>query len=553
MRTLAALLATAAVSTVFAGSPACAKTLVLEGKMHTTAEVSQRLDFHVSKPLNSLEYRFALPTGASTDGTTQHISDLVVSASPSGYTLTEEIDRFGNRFAKFVWIGLSDDAEVALSFTAEFKNDLRKMGLDAPFPPKGLDGRQDVFLEPTALAQSDDAEIMAMARKLTSRAKTEHSAVSAVVDYVSSSIAYNYSPPQTDAVYALRTKSGNCQSFAHLCSAMLRSVGIPVRFVGGMTLKDKWTVPSGKGQNLVQKMGQGRHAWIEVYFPGTGWLPYDPQQSKQFTSTRHIKFTQGRDAKDICNYWQGSPYLPRVSESLIDSLPTDKISLRLKKTEPGTRGYLMSNEVVSAVEAVKPSQGASRPQPEGPTTPKPPVGSSFGNMEFPTLVDKYRVDGNVATQLFEMETAEYVTSNTLYAQAFTVDTPLRLGSVSLAMHKFGGDGAVYVDLVSDNGGKPGKVGLRSALVYLDQLKLKPGYYWIDFRFSGQSKALPPGKYWIVLRHSGEAVLDWFFTLGKHHGDADGTRSTSRGYLWEDVLNYEFVFKVTPAAKRFGKS
>ena len=55
--------------------------------------------------------------------------------------------------------------------------------------------------------------------------------------------------------------------------------------------------------------------------------------------------------------------------------------------------------------------------------------------------------------------------------------------------------------------------------------------------------LRKGKYWIVLRHSGEAVMTWFFTPGKSYSGPEDTRSTSRGYLWEDILAYDFVFRV----------
>jgi hypothetical protein len=56
--------------------------------------------------------------------------------------------------------------------------------------------------------------------------------------------------------------------------------------------------------------------------------------------------------------------------------------------------------------------------------------------------------------------------------------------------------------------------------------------------------LNKGRYWIVFRYSGEAILTWFYTPGKPYGGPDDTRSTLKGYLWEDILNYDFVFKVT---------
>ena len=191
-------------------------------------------------------------------------------------------------------------------------------------------------------------------------------------------------------------------------------------------------------------------------------------------------------------------------------------------------------------------------KPEPPVKPPPKKKGviEFGNMEFPTLVDAYQTIGNVATRILDKETAEYVTSRYIYAQAFTVEDKLAVHGISLAMRKFGGDGTLYIDVVKDENGKPGFSpafsGGRSLPVYLGDLKSRPGYYWIDFVFAKANEPPPvlnPGRYWIILRHSGEAIVNWFFIPGNAYGDSDDTRSTVKGYKWEDLLNYDFVFKV----------
>ena len=79
-------------------------------------------------------------------------------------------------------------------------------------------------------------------------------------------------------------------------------------------------------------------------------------------------------------------------------------------------------------------------KPEPPVKPPPKKKGviEFGNMEFPTLVDAYQTIGNVATRILDKETAEYVTSRYIYAQAFTVEDKLAVHGISLAMRKFGG-------------------------------------------------------------------------------------------------------------------
>ena len=126
---------------------------------------------------------------------------------------------------------------------------------------------------------------------------------------------------------------------------------------------------------------------------------------------------------------------------------------------------------------------------------------------------------------------------------------MALDKVSLAMRKFGGDGNVYVDLVRDAAGRPNIVdGIRSDMVSLEKISRKPGYYWVDFGFPHDAQSrLKPGKYWIVLRSSGDAIMNWFYIPGKPYSDGDDTRSTAKGFQWEDILNYDFVFKVAGKA------
>jgi len=189
--------------------------------------------------------------------------------------------------------------------------------------------------------------------------------------------------------------------------------------------------------------------------------------------------------------------------------------------------------------------------PAKPKQKKPAPGTPliFGNMEFPSLVNAYNVQGDTGTRVLDKETSEYVTSRYIYAQAFDLRDGIALERVSLAMRKFGGDGAVYVDLVRDDNGRPNILeGLRSNMVSLEKISRKPGYYWVDFTFPKDAQSrLRPGKYWIVLRYSGEAIMNWFYIPGKPYSDSDDTRSTAKGFRWEDILNYDFVFKVAGKA------
>lgn len=523
---------------------ATAKTLILTGELSSSINIKQRSDFELNKKVNIFKYRFAMPSDYDTKTSSQKVKRINVSFSPEPTKVTEIKDSFGNTFKEVYYENVNKNISVIIDFDVDVTSTLHPIESTASFPLKDIPENTLLYLQPTKLVQAKDKEIASLARKLTSNTTSLYEAVNNIINFVTDNVKYTYNPPQYDATYTLATKTGNCQNFAHLSIALLRAAGIPARIVGGISLKEPWKVPAGKGATLVQSMGQGGHAWIEVFFPDLGWLLYDPQQSKQFTSTRHIKQTHGLDSNDINDSWQASPYLPKYEESIDVHFINDNITLKLDGDEDYPKAYMLSNAVKTQKKA-----GILPTIEEKPSLPKKietPYEKTivFGNTNFPNLVDLYSISENKATRIFDKETAEYVTSQDIYAQAFSIDNPVKIKTISLAIHKFGGDGAVYIDLLKDENGKPSFKGVRSDLIFLDKVPKKQGYYWLDFTFSNDNQKIEKGRYWIVLRKSGEAIINWFYIPGNPYGDGDDTRSTAKGWQWDDILNYDFVFKVT---------
>jgi len=572
------------------------KTLVVEGKLDGTVSVKKNITFSADQTLSTFIYQFPVPSVYDNSGNIQRLDDFTVSAKPEPSEAKESTDKYGNRSRRLVWNKLQSDAQISISYTTGITATISPRTSRAPFPLLTVPKSEQGFLKNSPLAQSDAPQVITLARELTVGATTEHQAVSAILTHVADAIKYQYSPKQYDALFGLTTGTGNCQNFAHLAIALLRASGIPARVSIGQTLKDKWKIPlDNKGSSLVQGLGEGLHAWIEVWYPDLGWLPCDPQMSRLFTSTRHIKFGHGMDASDVREYWSAAPVMPRMNEIFEARYSTDTVDLHLRESFAQPTSYLLAGPVISVAmvsedlpkivpkpvppilppkpkpqlvtplpvpQLVPPPQPPQpKPQPvtpkpvplplpkpllvtpkHVPPQPKPGTPVEIGNRDFPSMVEMFQVDGNVGQRSYDRETAEYVTSKYLFAQAFTLDTPLALNDAGLAMRKFGGDGTVYIDLVRDEGGKPSLDGVRSMPVSLEKITRKPGYYWVDFILP-EKTTLTPGKYWLILRHSGEAIMNWFYTPGKRVGGPDDSRSTAQGWQWEDVLAGEFVYRV----------
>ncbi|HEY8672453.1 MAG TPA: transglutaminaseTgpA domain-containing protein [Candidatus Dormibacteraeota bacterium] len=82
-------------------------------------------------------------------------------------------------------------------------------------------------------------------------------------------------------VYFLTTSHrGYCQYFASAMGSMLRSLGIPTRLVSGYgpgTTHDVNGPQAASGSSHEQIVtSSDAHSWVEAYFPGYGWIPFEP-------------------------------------------------------------------------------------------------------------------------------------------------------------------------------------------------------------------------------------------------------------------------------------
>lgn len=104
----------------------------------------------------------------------------------------------------------------------------------------------------------------------------------------------------------LKKKKGTCSEHTNLFIALMRSKGIPCRFITGYV--------SYPPQNI-----EGTHAWAECYIRNSGWLPVDPQ-SGQLSYPIQIKLFAGRDYQD-CHIKQLKDIEPQFIEISDNNYP----------------------------------------------------------------------------------------------------------------------------------------------------------------------------------------------------------------------------------------
>ncbi|MBA2288686.1 MAG: transglutaminase family protein [Ktedonobacteraceae bacterium] len=89
---------------------------------------------------------------------------------------------------------------------------------------------------------------------------------------------------------ALRIRRGVCQDFAHIMIALVRSLGIPCRYVSGYLFHQR--------EHTGRSADGATHAWVEVFLPGYGWVGFDPTNN-MLAGDRHIRVAIGRDYADV--------------------------------------------------------------------------------------------------------------------------------------------------------------------------------------------------------------------------------------------------------------
>ncbi|MCD8511252.1 MAG: transglutaminase domain-containing protein [Bacillus sp. (in: Bacteria)] len=77
--------------------------------------------------------------------------------------------------------------------------------------------------------------------------------------------------------FLFETQRGYCDNYSTAMAVMLRSVGIPTRWVKGFTPGEEVERLSN-GRYLYEVSNNNAHSWVEVYFPDAGWVPFEPTQ-----------------------------------------------------------------------------------------------------------------------------------------------------------------------------------------------------------------------------------------------------------------------------------
>ena len=97
-------------------------------------------------------------------------------------------------------------------------------------------------------------------------------------------VTHVYSP----ASEAWHKGAGVCQDFSHVSLSILRSAGIPARYISGYL----YTGDGNIGETVIGES----HSWVEAWVGQ--WLPFDPTNGRPVAED-HVVVAKGRDYHDV--------------------------------------------------------------------------------------------------------------------------------------------------------------------------------------------------------------------------------------------------------------
>jgi len=121
-----------------------------------------------------------------------------------------------------------------------------------------------------------DPRIPRLAAQVSGAASNSYDKAVALEIYLKTHYGYTLQllrSPVTDplANFLFERKQGHCEYFASSMAVMLRTLHIPARLVNGFR-SDEFNDVTG---NYVVR-AKNAHSWVEAYFPGYGWITFDP-------------------------------------------------------------------------------------------------------------------------------------------------------------------------------------------------------------------------------------------------------------------------------------
>ncbi|MFC6823415.1 transglutaminase domain-containing protein [Halopelagius fulvigenes] len=147
----------------------------------------------------------------------------------------------------------------------------------------------------TSLPDDASPRVARLAADITANASTPYEKAVAIERWLESNKEYSLSASHDDdggtvvEEFVFDMDEGYCEYFASSMAVMLRSQDVPARYVVGYSTGER----TGPDTYTVRNMNA--HAWVEVYFPETGWVRFDPTPGQDRIDSERRAYEERED------------------------------------------------------------------------------------------------------------------------------------------------------------------------------------------------------------------------------------------------------------------
>lgn len=202
------------------------------------------------------------------------------------------VDYYGNRVGNFNVLDAHTEMTIESRMLVRVNHSLKIPDIDATSVNDIEDEKQKSILL-LRLCYIDDIEKQNEINEILKKINIENKSIIEIAQqcniYVFENFTYTkgITNIETTVDEILTLKKGVCQDFAHILLQLLRTAGIPSRYVSG------YICPNESGLR-----GEGAtHAWVEIYTSKQGWLGLDPTNNI-WTMDNHVRLSVGRNFTD---------------------------------------------------------------------------------------------------------------------------------------------------------------------------------------------------------------------------------------------------------------
>lgn len=510
-----------------------AATLILTETMNAEIEVGTLSRIMLASPAARLSCRIVHPPDINTPSSGQRIFDFRLEVQPQPARIDCRLQSNGAKVTELIFENITGPVTLARCFKVQTVRRPDRLSGDYPYPLTRIPQSVRSYLNATELVQKDDSAVSHLSLALVQWLSSQDEAVRMILDWIADNIKPDPAARPTDALSVLNSGRGSAEGLAHLAAAMLRRLEIPTRVVVGVTADSSWRIRTEQTTWLIHP-GQGRHVWIEVYFPGQGWVECEPMLSRYLISPFCFRLGEGLDAvqasADGSITWSGGSDRPEVFEKI------DLQVLKGPELVAVSEKWDRPQNLVLAASFNPAGQGNSPPR-EAPLPDqsfRPAKLSRDLVLSWPRLGPLRLESGPSSLSLNRFEDLGGQTAGSARPgngtvaglslgedsrtyQGVVLDAPFELTGLELALARsVGGTGKVWVEIRSDRDGRPGETAVKTETVTAEQIGTDPT--WVNFPLPGDPPLLlMPGIYWLRPISESEATLVWLYSPGNPFG------------------------------------